>query len=62
MLQGGLELVSTSVQLALIDEYRIGVVPIMLGEENSLFKAINDTFNLQLTNKEIAKSVCQTLT
>jgi dihydrofolate reductase len=48
MLQGGPELVSTFTQLGLIDEYRIGVVPIILGEGKSLFKAINDRLNLKL--------------
>ena len=57
MLQGGLEIVSTFIQLALIDEYRIGVVAIILGEGKSLLKAIKDTLDLQPTNREIAKSV-----
>jgi dihydrofolate reductase len=57
MLQGGLEIVSTFIQLALIDEYRIGVVAIILGEGKSLLKAIKDTPDLQPTNREIAKSV-----
>jgi dihydrofolate reductase len=48
MLQGGPELVSTFTQLGLIDEYRIGVVPIILGEGKSLFKAIKDRLNLKL--------------
>ena len=57
MLQGGLEIVSTFIQLALIDDYRIGVVAIILGEGKSLLKAIKDTPDLQPTNREIAKSV-----
>ena len=57
MLQGGLEIVSTFIQLALIDDYRIGVVAIILGEGKSLLKAIKNTLDLQPTNREIAKSV-----
>jgi dihydrofolate reductase len=48
MLVGGPNLVSTFIQLGLIDEYRIGVVPIILGAGKSLFKAIEDKLNLKL--------------
>jgi hypothetical protein len=34
--------------LGLIDEYRIGVVPIILGGGKSLFKALKDKLNLKL--------------
>jgi dihydrofolate reductase len=56
MLIGGPELVSTFIQLDLIDEYRIGVVPMILGEGKSLFKAVNDTLNLKLIKTEIFNS------
>ena len=47
-LQGGPDLVSTFIQLSLIDEYRIGVVPIILGAGKSLFKDVKDRLNLKL--------------
>ena len=48
MLQGGPDLVSTFIQLGLIDEYRISVVPIILGAGKSLFKDVKDRLNLKL--------------
>jgi dihydrofolate reductase len=56
MLIGGPELVSTFIQLDLIDEYRIGVVPMILGEGKSLFKAVNDTLSLKLIKTETFNS------
>ena len=44
----GPDLVSTFIQLVLIDEYRIGVVPIILGAGKSLFKDVKDRLNLKL--------------
>ena len=43
MLQCGTGLVSTFIQSGLIDEYRIGVVPIILGAGN-----LKDKLNLKL--------------
>ena len=48
MLQGGPDLVSTFIQLGLIDEYRISVDPIILGAGKSLFKDVKDRLNLKL--------------
>jgi dihydrofolate reductase len=48
MLICGPDIVSTFMQLGLIDEYRIGVVPIILGAGKSLFKAVKDKLNLKL--------------
>ena len=48
MLQCGPDLVSTFIQLSLIDEYRISVVPIILGAGKSLFKDVKDSLNLKL--------------
>jgi dihydrofolate reductase len=48
MLQCGTGLVSTFIQSGLIDEYRIGVVPIILGAGNSLSEALKDKLNLKL--------------
>ena len=56
MLVCGPDLVSTFIQLGLIDEYRIGVVPIILGEGKSLFKAIKDNLNLKLIKTETFNS------
>ena len=48
MLQCGTGLVSTFIQSGLIDEYRIGVVPIILGAGKSLSEALKDKLNLKL--------------
>jgi dihydrofolate reductase len=56
MLVCGPELVSTFIQLSLIDQYRIGVVPIILGEGKSLFKDVKDRLNLKLIKTEIFNS------
>ena len=48
MLQCGTGLVSTFTQSGLIDEYRIGVVLIILGAGNSLSEALKDKLNLKL--------------
>ena len=56
MLQCGTGLVSTFIQSGLIDEYRIGVVPIILGAGNSLSEALKDKFNLKLLKTKIFNS------
>jgi dihydrofolate reductase len=49
MLQCGTGLVSTFIQSGLIDEYRIGVIPIILGAGNSLSEALKDKLKLLKT-------------
>ncbi len=45
---GSGSIVSTFMQLGLIDEYRIIVNPVVLGKGKPLFKGINDKLNLKL--------------
>lgn len=45
---GSSDLALTFIQLGLIDEYRIIVNPIVLGDGKSLFKGIKDKLNLKL--------------
>jgi Dihydrofolate reductase len=45
---GSGSIVSTFTQLGLIDEYRIIVNPVVLGNGNPLFKGIHDKLNLKL--------------
>ncbi|MGB7952985.1 MAG: dihydrofolate reductase family protein, partial [Candidatus Nitrosopolaris sp.] len=45
---GSGSIVSTFMQLGLIDEYRIIVNPVVLGNGKPLFKGINDTQNLKV--------------
>jgi dihydrofolate reductase len=53
---GSGSIVSTFMQLGLIDEYRIIVNPVVLGNGNPLFKGINDKQNLKLLNTRVLGS------
>jgi dihydrofolate reductase len=53
---GSGSIVSTFMQLGLIDEYRIIVNPVVLGNGNPLFKGINDKQNLKLLNTRVFDS------
>ena len=53
---GSGSIVSTFMQQGLIDEYRIIVNPIVLGNGNPLFKGINDKQNLKLLKTKVLGS------
>jgi dihydrofolate reductase len=53
---GSGSIVSTSMQLGLIDEYRIIVNPVVLGKGKPLFKDINDKHNLKLLKTKVLGS------
>jgi dihydrofolate reductase len=53
---GSGSIVSTFMQHGLIDEYRIIVNPIVLGNGNPLFKSINGKQNLKLLNTKVFDS------
>ncbi|MCX6169792.1 MAG: dihydrofolate reductase family protein [Ignavibacteriales bacterium] len=53
---GSAELVSTFTQKSLIDEYRIMVNPVVLGNGNPLFKGFNQKFHLKLINSKTFNS------
>ena len=53
---GSGSIVSTFMQLGLIDEYRIILNPIVLGNGNPLFKGINGKQNLKLLNAKVFDS------
>jgi dihydrofolate reductase len=55
-LAAGPGLVSTFIRHGLIDEYRIGVVPVVLGGGKPLFKAITDKRPLKLTGTKPFRS------
>ena len=50
---GSGSIVSTFMQHGLIDEYRIIVNPVVLGNGNPLFKGINDKQNLKLLKTRV---------
>ncbi len=50
---GSGSIVSTFMQLGLIDEYRIIVNPVVLGNGKPLFKGINDKLNLKLLKTRV---------
>jgi dihydrofolate reductase len=53
---GSGSIVSTFMQLGLIDEYRIIVNPVVLGNDKPLFKGINDKQNLKLLKTKVLRS------
>lgn len=53
---GSADLSATLMKLGLIDEYRICVVPIILGSETLLFKPNPEQLKLQLLNTQVLKN------
>jgi dihydrofolate reductase len=53
---GSANLMSTLVQMDLIDEHRIMVNPIVLGSGKPLFQGINDPLKLKLVNTRVFRS------
>jgi dihydrofolate reductase len=56
IIYGSTKLVSTLMQLGLIDEYQLWVHPIILGKGKPLFRKLKDRSSLKLLNTEIFKS------
>lgn len=55
---GSADLSATLMEHGLIDEYRLGVVPIVLGEGNPLFKAHPEPITMQLVDARPLRSGC----
>ncbi|MBP2078646.1 dihydrofolate reductase family protein [Oceanobacillus polygoni] len=55
-LYGGANLITTFVNLGLVDEFRLSVHPIVLGEGKPLFVDIKKSFNLRLVNSRTYSS------
>lgn len=55
-LYGGGSLITTFINLGLVDVYRLGVYPVILGEGKPLFKDINTRVNLRLTGTKSSGS------
>jgi dihydrofolate reductase len=53
VIYGGVGIVSTFLQLGLIDEYRIWVSPVVLGSGKPLFKGLHDQLNLKLLETKV---------
>lgn len=49
-LYGGASLITTFIQLGLVDEFRLSVHPVVLGEGKPLFEEIKQRLNLTLVN------------
>ncbi len=58
---GSANLSSTFMQHDLFDEYRLGLVPVLLGRGNSLFKTSEERKNLKLVEASPLKSGCTIL-
>lgn len=55
-LYGGASLITTFIQLGLIDEYRLSVHPVVLGEGKPLFTDISQRLNLKLAETKVFSS------
>lgn len=55
-LYGGASLITTFVNLGLVDEFRLSVHPVVLGEGRPLFVDIKKRFNLKLVNSRTFSS------
>ncbi|KQL36064.1 dihydrofolate reductase family protein [Psychrobacillus sp. FJAT-21963] len=55
-LYGGASLITTFINLGLIDEFRLSVHPVILGKGNPLFSDINQRLNLILVNTKTFSS------
>lgn len=55
-LYGGAGLITTFMNLDLVDEYRIAVMPVIIGEGKPLFKAIRESHKLRLVGVEPSTS------
>lgn len=55
-LYGGAGLITTFLELGLIDVYRLSVHPTVLGEGKPLFKDLKERLNLKLTDTKVFKS------
>lgn len=61
-LYGGASLLTTFLNLDLVDEFRIAVFPVVLGEGKRLFQDIQDRHKLRLTNVDRSNSGVLSLT
>ena len=55
-LYGGAKLITTFINLGLVDIFRLAVHPVILGSGKPLFKAINERVGLKLTGTKASKS------
>ena len=55
-LYGGGKLITTFINLGLVDVYRLGVYPVILGSGKPLFKDITERVNLKLTGTKTSNS------
>ena len=59
-LYGGASLITTFINLGLVDEFRLSVHPVILGEGKPLFTDINQRINLQMVgSKKFSSGVVQ---
>ena len=59
-LYGGASLITTFINLGLVDEFRLSVHPVVLGEGKPLFTDINQRINLQIVgSKKFSSGVVQ---
>jgi dihydrofolate reductase len=61
-LYGGASLITTFIKLGLVDEFRLSVHPVILGEGKPLFMDLQERVNLKLVNtKSFSSGVVQLL-